>query len=503
MSDPSAVEAVIHDLFGLLDDEEEDEAFHAFFGDFAGHEQKHDEMILYEEWLLFDWRDADSKSLLARGIDERSFTRDQRERCRQLLNNIYSYWQVVDVLPGYSLTLEDVYTGMQYKVRHSRYSNELPIDSIFCARLALVNDRWTPASGFIEPQVLHFTQDNRDNFFGARPEELSSRTLLWERRRRTEKPLCASNTIPVLSLEDARQLVQKALDAANLSRFASVETVEQWIRLDNGRTKKQIEQSPYPLALSLVLGLSIGVRESVVEALTVAIASLQHAVYQQDFPENIHRGNRSNERFVGTFDPDEWLDAFDEAYAQMHTSDGNTAVEWFEQAFEMMHKSRSTNPLVFRQLHNAALAYFYSGEELLGRKTLDAALALNPGYDLGRQTKAALDAGELDTTLQLSTIVRQAQRAALAGRKRQPLHRYSGRRTSPIIRYYEWIKDLGINFYDDSHTDQLFALGSGAKIETAVNYPETPKKPGRNDPCPCGKKRPDGSPVKYKHCHGA
>ncbi len=25
---------------------------------------------------------------------------------------------------------------------------------------------------------------------------------------------------------------------------------------------------------------------------------------------------------------------------------------------------------------------------------------------------------------------------------------------------------------------------------------------GRNDPCPCGKKKPDGAPVKYKHCHG-
>ena len=27
-------------------------------------------------------------------------------------------------------------------------------------------------------------------------------------------------------------------------------------------------------------------------------------------------------------------------------------------------------------------------------------------------------------------------------------------------------------------------------------------KVGRNDPCPCGAKRPDGTPVKYKKCHG-
>jgi preprotein translocase subunit SecA len=29
------------------------------------------------------------------------------------------------------------------------------------------------------------------------------------------------------------------------------------------------------------------------------------------------------------------------------------------------------------------------------------------------------------------------------------------------------------------------------------------KKIGRNDPCPCGAKHPDGRPIKYKRCHGA
>jgi preprotein translocase subunit SecA len=28
------------------------------------------------------------------------------------------------------------------------------------------------------------------------------------------------------------------------------------------------------------------------------------------------------------------------------------------------------------------------------------------------------------------------------------------------------------------------------------------EKVGRNDPCPCGAKHPDGRPIKYKHCHG-
>ena len=45
----------------------------------------------------------------------------------------------------------------------------------------------------------------------------------------------------------------------------------------------------------------------------------------------------------------------------------------------------------------------------------------------------------------------------------------------------------------------------GEKMSSAVSSNQTgPKtaKVGRNDPCPCGAKKPDGRPVKYKHCHG-
>jgi len=35
-----------------------------------------------------------------------------------------------------------------------------------------------------------------------------------------------------------------------------------------------------------------------------------------------------------------------------------------------------------------------------------------------------------------------------------------------------------------------------------VSFSKTKEAPGRNDPCPCGAKHPDGRPIKYKHCHG-
>jgi len=39
-------------------------------------------------------------------------------------------------------------------------------------------------------------------------------------------------------------------------------------------------------------------------------------------------------------------------------------------------------------------------------------------------------------------------------------------------------------------------------VSPAVVSSRLSEKPGRNDPCPCGAKKPDGRPVKYKHCHG-
>jgi preprotein translocase subunit SecA len=63
-------------------------------------------------------------------------------------------------------------------------------------------------------------------------------------------------------------------------------------------------------------------------------------------------------------------------------------------------------------------------------------------------------------------------------RKEQPLERTSVSRT---------VTTAGNVGGDDSEKKQPVKKG---------------KKIGRNDPCPCGKKRPNGLPMKYKDCCG-
>jgi len=49
------------------------------------------------------------------------------------------------------------------------------------------------------------------------------------------------------------------------------------------------------------------------------------------------------------------------------------------------------------------------------------------------------------------------------------------------------------------------SAGAGRKqpsVITAKTKDASGKKVGRNDPCPCGATKADGTPVKYKHCHG-
>jgi len=49
---------------------------------------------------------------------------------------------------------------------------------------------------------------------------------------------------------------------------------------------------------------------------------------------------------------------------------------------------------------------------------------------------------------------------------------------------------------------QQRSMQSFKPIESNLPAQAGKKEVGRNDPCPCGAKHPDGRPIKYKHCHG-
>ena len=60
---------------------------------------------------------------------------------------------------------------------------------------------------------------------------------------------------------------------------------------------------------------------------------------------------------------------------------------------------------------------------------------------------------------------------------------------------------------DMSIASSVFKANLQPQKQSSVSFgrpvlPKSKDEVGRNDPCPCGAKHPDGSPVKYKKCHG-
>ena len=88
------------------------------------------------------------------------------------------------------------------------------------------------------------------------------------------------------------------------------------------------------------------------------------------------------------------------------------------------------------------------------------------------------------------------------------LRAYSGR--DPLVEYKnEGHKAFGqlLTMLDANIAENILSAkggpASGGKVRQQSQSVEPGKKePGRNDPCPCGAKHPDGRPIKYKHCHG-
>ena len=76
-----------------------------------------------------------------------------------------------------------------------------------------------------------------------------------------------------------------------------------------------------------------------------------------------------------------------------------------------------------------------------------------------------------------------------------------GIRSEVVRRIYtaQVKKNEGVQRKSVSRNAAAMAGGDGTLRRSPV---KKVKKPGRNDPCPCGRLRPNGLPMKYKDCCG-
>jgi len=100
--------------------------------------------------------------------------------------------------------------------------------------------------------------------------------------------------------------------------------------------------------------------------------------------------------------------------------------------------------------------------------------------------------------LELMDNVRDATRLRAYG-QRDPLVEYKSEANRQFRVLLETV-DANIlqNLLNVSVNKNAPAAGQPQPRQSAPKYDNV----NRNDPCPCGAKKPDGRPVKYKHCHG-
>ena len=103
------------------------------------------------------------------------------------------------------------------------------------------------------------------------------------------------------------------------------------------------------------------------------------------------------------------------------------------------------------------------------------------------------------------------QRDPLVEYKREGLRLFRDMQYSVKSHFMELLPNIGAGAF--AHEEQkLKEVHENARLIGDVARPadnasagtikREGEKVGRNDPCPCGAKRPDGTPVKYKNCHG-
>ena len=73
-------------------------------------------------------------------------------------------------------------------------------------------------------------------------------------------------------------------------------------------------------------------------------------------------------------------------------------------------------------------------------------------------------------------------------------------RLIPVMQSRGLAAPSGGTHFEEVHEEGSALGGSSEQREKSLPLGKAPV--GRNDPCPCGAKKADGNPIKYKHCHG-
>ncbi|MDP2736835.1 MAG: hypothetical protein Q8O59_03625 [bacterium] len=456
----------------------------------------------FNEWLIFDFKLANGKTLLENFYERNPYNLSpiDRQTYKDLMANEYGAFEVLAVDQGLGLELLSLQTAKKYYVHEFSATFQLKPGMVFFNRVAKVGDHYELVGSDSIRFDVRLGQGAR-NYLLKCQDKITPRDAFRLATEPAEKPRPRHGTEELNGKQIKKQL-DLILSKINLANHVSADKIESWIsRLDYEK-----EEVPAQTAIAMLFGfLPEEKNKQDVSRLTELVIQLANSTPQKALggksPKELMSAEGYKPKYrldVTALNTGNYYKHYEKAMAAMKKHDSKKALKEYDACFNILLQERTTAPEIYRIFANTAIMNFSEGNEYEGLKLLDIALTLNPNYDFGINAIKKYEDGLYNNDIiagRLYNILKRKNKAANEKRFKN----------NPANLYYQYLKKFKINFKTDTLTKSTITeVGPDSQVRI-IEPREAPlinNKIGRNQPCPCGAKKPNGTPIKYKHCCG-
>ncbi|MDP2950956.1 MAG: hypothetical protein Q8N55_01085 [bacterium] len=351
---------------------------------------------LFEEWFLFDYKMRNGKTPLEDFFEQNPLCLPVAclQIYRDLRENYYGPYVVLEVRRGEALTLKHLQTNKVFEVRECVATFGVRVGMIFFSRVAKVADHYELIGANLSGML--------DNV-NKRVEQCFSKIKFSWNPKLFKEFIADKDYLQSVelfeSLEQAELAMSKFLKKHELIKFINVENIKEWIY-------KGFGQGDYRAGLNMLMGLVHPNYQNYEQACNELIElypsfyNLCPQKYLQGLSPKEARAkadDRGEMPEYGTkicpFPPLGWDKHYQKAFRQMKRAQFALALVEFDKVFRYMFKQITTFPEVYRFYGNKAICHFALGQQKLGKKMMDIALELNPYYDFAKRERTKYRAG--------------------------------------------------------------------------------------------------------------
>lgn len=460
----------------------------------------------FNEWLTYDFKLANGKTLLEDFYERNPYNLSpiERQAYKDLMTNEYGAFEVLKVEQGQGLELLSLQTAKKYYVNEFRATFQLKPGAVIFNRVAKTGDHYELVGADSIVFDVQLEQGAKDYLLASK-DKLTPRDafrLIASPPGKTQ-PRPETKKLTKGQIKKELDLILAKID---LNNYVSAASIEKWIsRLDYEK-----EELPANTAVSMLFGLlKEHENQETINRLVGLIGQLANLTPQKALngksPHELASVKGHEPKFkmnVTTLNTGNCIQHYEKAMAAMKKRDSKKALKEYETCFSALLKERTTLPEVYRLFANTALMNFSEGNEYEGLKLLALALELNPNYDFGLNVRKKYEQGLYDNDLMAGRL----KNLANIFRRRKERSDAKRFQNNPANLYYQYLKKFKINFKTDTLTKSTITeIDPDGRVRIIPPKAEllTVNKIGRNQPCPCGAKKPDGAPLKHKHCCGS